>query len=287
MENGNRREEMIGFDFEYYKPDTIDEAIKLFNVLDSLGKKTIYYGGGSEFISMARTNNLYADAVIDIKGIEDCREYGMGGDNLVIGAGVTLTEIAEGNLFPLLSMAVKRIADHTMQGKITIGGNICGTIIYREAVLPLLVSDSKLILANKDGLREELVKDIFKGQLELNKGDLVVKIIVPGEFLDLPYLHVKRTKNEVIDYPLVSMVALKNEDKIHMAFSGLGDYPFRSYELEELLNSDTSPIEDKIQQAVDSIEDKINDALNGSKEYKKFMLYHVLNTALEDFQEEI
>jgi CO/xanthine dehydrogenase FAD-binding subunit len=273
---------MIGFNFEYYRPDTIDEAVKLFNDLDSLGKVTIYYGGGSEFISMARVNTAYADAVIDIKGIEECNQYKMDGDNLVIGAGVTLTKIAEGNLFPALSKAVKRIADHTMQGKITIGGNICGTIIYREAVLPLLVSDSRITLANRDGQREELLEDIFDERLKLNKGEMVVKITVPGAFLNLPYLHVKRTKNEVIDYPLISMVALKNKDKIHMAFSGLGNYPFRSYELEESLNSDISPKESKIQQAVRSIEDKINDSLSGSKEYKKFMLNDVLDTALKD-----
>ncbi|MDI9475290.1 MAG: FAD binding domain-containing protein [Natronincolaceae bacterium] len=276
---------MIGFDFEYYKPDTIDEAVKLFNDLDSLGKVTIYYGGGSEFISMARVSTAYADAVIDIKGIEECNQYKMDGDNLVIGAGVTLTDIAEGNLFPALSKAVKRIADHTMQGKITIGGNICGTIIYRETVLPLLVSDSRITLASKDGQREELLRDVFDERLKLNKGEMVVRITVPGEFLNLPYLHVKRTKNEVIDYPLISMVALKNKDKIHMAFSGLGNYPFRSFELEEALNSDISPKENKIQQAIGSIDDKINDSLTGSKEYKKFMLHHVLDTALKDFQE--
>lgn len=278
---------MIGFDFDYYKPDTVNEAVKLFSDLDLLGEKVIYFGGGSEFISMARMNNVYADAVIDIKGIEECNQYTMDGDNLIIGAGVNLTEIAEGNLFPLLSMAVKRIADHTMQGKITIGGNICGTIIYREAVLPLLVSDSKIVIANKDEQWEEPLIDIFDGRLKLNKGDMVVKIIVPGKFLGLPHLHVKRTKNETIDYPLVSMVALKDEAKIHMAFSGLGDYPFRSQELEEILNGKISPGEDKIQNAVDSIEDRINDALNGSKEYKEFMLYEMLDTALKDFQEGI
>lgn len=278
---------MIGFDFEYYKPSTVNEATNLYYILDTAGKKAIFYGGGSEFISMARMNNVYADAVIDIKGIKECNQYTMYGGDLVIGAGVTLTEIAEGNLFPLLSMAVKRIADHTMQGKITIGGNICGTIIYREAVLPLLVSESRIVLARRDGVREELLRDVFDGRLRLNKGEMVVNVIVPGEYLNLPHLHVKRTKIEVIDYPLISMVALKNGDKIQMAFSGLGDYPFRSNELEQILNKSISPKKNKIDRAVECIEDKISDALNGSKEYKEFMLSEILDTALKDFQEGI
>lgn len=276
---------MIGFNFQYYKPDTVEEAVRLFKDLDSSGKKAIYYGGGSEFISMARMNNVYADAVIDIKGIKECNEYKLEGDNLIIGAGVTLTKIAKGNLFPLLSLAVKRIADHTMQGKITIGGNLCGTIIYRESVLPLLVSESEVVIAGQSGQRKELLNDIFHERLQLDKGEMVVKIMVPKEFLSFPYLHVKRTKNEVIDYPLVSMSALKDKDKIKIALSGLGDYPFRSYEMENILNGDISPKDDKIQKAIDSIEDKIKSHMNGSKEYKEFMLYNVLDTALTDFGE--
>lgn len=285
MENCNGGRKMIGFNFEYYKPDTVAEAVKLFNDLESLGKKAIYYGGGSEFISMARMNNVYADAVIDIKGIKECNEYKLEGDNLIIGAGVTLTTIAEGDLFPLLSLAVKRIADHTMQGKITLGGNICGTIIYSESVMPLLISDSEVVIADKDGQRKELLKDIFRERLELKKGEMVVKIIVPKKFLDLPHLHVKRTKNEVVDYPLISMVAIKNKKKINMAFSGLGDYPFRSIELEDILNNGKLSDDKKLQKAVDSIADKITSSLSGSKEYKEFMLYNVLETALNDFKE--
>ena len=85
---------MIEFNIEYYKPDTVQEVLKLFNDLDLLGKKTIYHGGGSEFISIARMNNVYTDAVIDIKGIKECNEYKLEGENLIIGAGVTLSKIA-------------------------------------------------------------------------------------------------------------------------------------------------------------------------------------------------
>ena len=59
---------------------------------------------------------------------------------------VTLTNIAEKNYFPLLSLAVKRIADHTIQDKITLGGNLLGTIIYKEAILPLLLSNSRVVI---------------------------------------------------------------------------------------------------------------------------------------------
>lgn len=277
---------MIPFNFEYFRPNTVKEAIELFHKLKKLGKKPIYYGGGSEFISMARMNNVYTEAVIDIKGIQECNEYKIENDKLIIGAGVTLTKVAVEDLFPLLSMAVKRIADHTMQGKITIGGNICGTIVYREAVLPLLVSNSEVVIANKDGERIELLMDIFKERLQLETGEMLVKIIVPKKFLNFPHAHVKRTKNEVIDYPLVSMVALKHNGKINIAFSGLGDYPFRSIKLEKIMNDKEIENKIKITKAIDMVENKIKGNLSGSKEYKKFTLSHILDKALKTLQED-
>ena len=94
---------MIPFDFEYYKPETIEDATNLFCELDRLGKKPIYYGGGTEFISMARMHNIYTEAVIDIKGIPECNVYGLDKNQLIIGSAVTLTNIAGLNLFLYLA----------------------------------------------------------------------------------------------------------------------------------------------------------------------------------------
>ncbi|APQ73774.1 xanthine dehydrogenase [Clostridium botulinum] len=61
---------MIAFNFEYYKPDSLDEAVKLYKELSESGKEPLYYSGGTEIITMARRNDLVTKAVIDIKGIE-------------------------------------------------------------------------------------------------------------------------------------------------------------------------------------------------------------------------
>ena len=44
---------MIPFDFEYYRPDSISQAVDLFMSLTRQAKKPMYYGGGTEIISMA------------------------------------------------------------------------------------------------------------------------------------------------------------------------------------------------------------------------------------------
>lgn len=276
---------MIAFDFEYYKPDTVEEAIDLFKRLDSAGKKPIYYGGGTEFISMARMNNVYSEGVIDIKGIADCNTIELNGEELIVGSGVTLSKISESNYYPLLSLVVKRIADHTIQGKITLGGNLAGTIIYKEASLPLMLTDAQITIAGINGIRTVNINNFINKQVELSNGELIVKATIKKKYLNLPNIHVKRTKNEKIDYPLITTVAHKYKGKLNIGFSGLCEYPFRSKEMEDILNNDSYSKDNKIKKAIEKIPDAILTDLGGSGEYRRFMFEKVLHELLEEFQE--
>lgn len=278
---------MIGFDFEYYKPDTVEEAVELFKDLDSQGKKPIYYGGGTEFISMARMNNVYSEAVIDIKGISKCNTMKLDKERLLIGSGVTLTEIAESNHYPLLSLVAKRIADHTIQGKITLGGNIAGTIIYKETILPLLLSNAEVTIAGINGSKSISIGDFFDKDIKLAKGELIVSIAIKKEYLTLPSIHIKRTKNDKIDYPLITIVAHINKGKLNIAFSGLCKYPFRSSKMELVLNNKSYSLDEKINMSIKSIPGSILTDLGGSAEYREFMLGKMLEQLFNEFQEVI
>lgn len=275
---------MIGFNFEYYKPENVEEALELFKVLDSMGKKPIYYGGGTEFISMARMNNVYSKGVIDIKGIDECNTIILNESELIIGGGVTLTQIAESNYYPLLSLVVKRIADHTIQGKITLGGNLAGTIIYKESSLPLMLSNAEITIAGIDGMRNIKMKDLFNKKIKLFNGELIVKATIKKEYLSLPNIHVKRTKNEKIDYPLITIAAHKYKDDLNIAFSGLCEYPFRSIEMEDSLNNSSYSIDERISKAIEKIPDNILSDLSGSSDYREFILKKMLYQMFEELQ---
>ncbi|HCJ58205.1 MAG TPA: xanthine dehydrogenase, partial [Clostridiaceae bacterium] len=93
---------MIPYNFDYYRPDTIDEAVQIFKQLDRENKNPLYYGGGSEIISMARVHNIHTRAVIDLKAIPENNVLEFQGDKLVIGSSVTLSRISESKLYPLL-----------------------------------------------------------------------------------------------------------------------------------------------------------------------------------------
>jgi len=276
---------MIPFDFEYYRPDTMQEATDIFRQLESEGKTPVYYSGGTELISMARVGNVIFDAAIDIKNIPECRvlEYDQD-NNLVLGSALTLSEITESNQFPLLGKTAGRIADHTMQCKITLGGNLASTIIYRETVLPLLTAESRAVVASHDGLREYPINEIFNQRLNLEKGSFLVKIVTNRGFAESPYFHIKKTKNEKIDYPLLTTAGIKVGGMLRIAFSGLCSYPFRSMQIENILNG-TGSFEERADKIADTVSENILNDTSGSSEYRKFVLKNTIINVLETMKD--
>jgi aerobic carbon-monoxide dehydrogenase medium subunit len=138
---------MLSYDFDYYKPKTLMEAVELNQSLAQQGKEPMFFSGGTELITLGRINRAYTEAVIDLKGLVEAKMMGFDDDYLVLGSTLTLTEIEEANLFQLLTKTASEVADHTSRGKITLGGNICAQIFYREAVLPFLKYHSPSINA--------------------------------------------------------------------------------------------------------------------------------------------
>jgi CO/xanthine dehydrogenase FAD-binding subunit len=272
---------MIPFDFDYYLPDSVKEASDLYNELYAREMQPLYYSGGSEIISMARAGNIFTRAVIDLKNIPECNTFGIYEDNLVIGSCITLSNITEHNIFPLLSKTAGRIADHTNQCRITIGGNLSGTIIYRETALPLMLCDSTAVVAKSGELEEIPFGSIFNKKMLLKPGEFVVQLKVGTDYLQLPYIHVKKTKNEKIDYPLISVAAIRKDNRIRAAFSGVCPYPFRSSRMEDDLNGSGLTDIEKVDHALTHLPEHPMDDVYGSDRFRKFVLKNTLIDVLK------
>ncbi len=272
---------MIAYDFEYYRPDTLKQATDLFIKLNNESKSPIYYSGGTEFISMARMNNIFTKAVIDIKTIPECNILTKENRKVFIGSAVTLTQINESNIFPLLAKTASRIADHTIQDKVTLGGNICGTIIYRSAVLPLLLTDCTIMTYGPDGAKTHDIHNIFNERMLLGNGEFVVQAVINEDYVTMPYSHAKITKQEKIDYPLIESAAIRKNNEIRIAFSALCGFPFRSVKVEQVLNNKSFSPEDRLSKILCSLPGDILSDISGSAEYRRFVLGNVIQDTLE------
>ncbi|MBM7644214.1 xanthine dehydrogenase molybdenum-binding subunit [Scopulibacillus daqui] len=275
---------MIGFDFEYYRPKTLAEAVNFYHMLKERGKRPVYYSGGTELITMARLNQVIFGSVIDIKGIPDTWIYGYSEQDLIIGSSISLTDLEEDRDFPLLSQTAGRVADRTSRNKITIGGNICGKIIYREAVLPFLLADSRVLIAGRNGSRIVPISNIFEQEVQLAEDEWIVQFLTDRSILSLPFFTVKKRKLDVIDYPLLTLAAIKKDEHIRVAVSGLCAFPFRSEAIETILNNRSMPKELRIKEAVDRLPAPVLNDWIASAEYRRFVFQNTLMemfTALE------
>jgi len=275
---------MIPFSLIYCRPDSLKEAADIYQQLCAEGKAPVYYAGGSEIITMCRAGSIHPDAVIDIKNIPECTALAMDGQVLTIGAACTLNQIKESKLFSLLGLACGRIADHTNQCRITLGGNLCGTIIYRETSLPLLLSDADLVLYGEKGKRTVPFQSVFQGRMRLNSGEWVVQARIPGWALQARCAHMKITANEKIDYPLVDVAAIRKDDFLRTAFSGICSHPFRSEEMEAVLNDRSLPSHVRADKAANLLPEPAYGDVEGSGEYRVFVLQNTLRKLLEDWE---
>ncbi|ABX40449.1 FAD binding domain-containing protein [Lachnoclostridium phytofermentans] len=277
---------MIANDFIYCKPENRIEAIKAYKTL-SKEKKVFYYGGGSEIITMARAGSRMPDAVIDLKGIKECNQLELTDENLVIGGAVSLNAIEESGLFPLLGTTGSRIADHTNQCRITLGGNISGTIIYKETVLPLLLTDARIILYGPRGFRRITFKNAFDQEIKLRNGEFIYQIKIKKEMLSLPFTHVKKTAIEKIDYPLVTVCSITYENRLRFAISGLCPFPFRSLEIEKILNNEQLSLEEKLKKTHGILPESPITDYEGTGEYRLFVFDNIIKSILERRNDEV
>lgn len=277
---------MISFDFDYYRPSSVYEAVSLYHFLLNQGMQPLYYAGGTEIITMARINHLYTNAVIDLKGIPECNVLEFNNPYLVIGSMLTLTQLSEANPFPLLSQTAIETADQTTRNKITIGGNICGRIKYKEAILPFLLTDSQVIIASEHGIRQESIHTIFHKKLLLEPGEFIVQLLTPSIFLNLPYRSIKKRKIGHTGYPLLTVAALKVNTQIRFAFSGVCEYPFRSVRVEDELNNHSLALEVRSEHAVQQLPSPILDDVQGSAAYRRYQLQLTLQEILNELDGE-
>ena len=231
---------MIFHDLQYYQPSSIEEAVSVFFNLKEQGKKPMYYAGGTEIVSMARKGLLRPNALIDIKHIKECLLMEMDGNTLFYGSAVPLNFVAQSIQFPLLADVSKTIADHTIRNRLTLGGNICGRLPYKEAVLPFLLVPTTAVVASKEGLRREPLTSSFNKRLKLTEGEFLVQLIVDRTYASLPYSRIRNQRSGKVDYPLLHVAALYLEGETRIATSGLCSFPFRAHAVESALNDSSS-----------------------------------------------
>ncbi|MDY0405655.1 FAD binding domain-containing protein [Virgibacillus sp. 179-BFC.A HS] len=277
---------MISFDFLYFRPKSVHEALQIYQDLSHEGLQAVFYNGGTEIISRARAGEVQPDAVIDMKGIADCQGYRDEAEWITIGAAVTLSNITdEINCFPLMQRIAKEIATRNARNKISIAGNVLSSLNYREALLPFLLTDSVAVVAGPAGIKEENTAALFANGSRLEPGKLLVQFKTEKERAGANYFFKKKTKQSAVNYPIATLCAMKREGKITAGFSGICTFPFKDAKIDRILNDHALTISARAEEAIAHLPEKMVNDFHASAGYRHFVLEQLLIEMLEHFEE--
>jgi len=111
--------------FEYKAPATLAEAISL---KQEYGAQAMFVAGGTDLYPKMKRRQIEPQVVIGLGKIEELRSFS-NGQGATIGAGMTLTEVAEHALlrekYPALARAAALVSSPQLRNAGTIGGNLC------------------------------------------------------------------------------------------------------------------------------------------------------------------
>jgi xanthine dehydrogenase molybdenum-binding subunit len=266
---------MIPFELDYIRAESAAEAAEIWSREHAAGRKVRYFGGGTEFTTLAREHKIHADVVVDYKrapealvhggatdgGTADQSAAADGAGQFSWGAALRLNTIIDTNRCGLVSRCCAGVADRTVRNSITLGGNIAGMLPYREAVLPFLLFDGTMTTVGPAGEQTTPVAERFEEKLNVGEGELLLRLSLDGAVCDGVerdgvtvadrgwgpveawatgprggWYYTRRTREPRLDYPLVTLVLARLDGAWRLVSSGAIGYPLRQPAAETVLN---------------------------------------------------
>lgn len=168
---------------DYATPQSVADAVVL---LKEHGKNARVLSGGTDLIVQLREGRKQADLVVDVKRIPEVNELTYDPeDGLHIGAAVPCYRVYENHAiaraYPGLIDAVSLVGGIAIQGRASMGGNLCNASPAADTIPPLIVLGATCIIAGPKGVRKVAVEDFCTGpgQTVLKRGEFLVSFHIP------------------------------------------------------------------------------------------------------------
>ena len=167
---------------QYKAPTTVDQAVAL---LKNSGNASKVLAGGTDLLVQLRSGMIEPELIVDIKKIPEVRSILKEDGKFRVGAVVTGAELGEhGDLkaaWPGVVEAAELIGSTQIQGRASLGGNLCNASPAADAVPALVAAGAICMIAGPNGRRELPVGAICTGpgQTSLSPGEFVVSFLFP------------------------------------------------------------------------------------------------------------
>lgn len=141
--------------------------------------------GGTDLLVQVRAGLRQPTAYIDIKRIPELLDITMDGRELRLGAATSAAAICENallsRLWPGLAEAVHLIGSTQIQGRGSVGGNLCNASPAADTTCALIVNQAICVIAGPKGERQVPVESfcVAPGKTVLENGEFLVALRLP------------------------------------------------------------------------------------------------------------
>ena len=166
----------------YEAPETVEGAVAL---LAGASGEARVLAGGTDLLVQMRADVVDPALIVDIKRIAETRRVTEEKGGWRIGAAVTGAELKEHpqlkQIWPGVVEAANLIGSTQIQGRATLGGNLCNGSPAADSVPALVAAGAVATLAGPQGRRDLAVEDVMLAPrtLALRKGEILLSFLLP------------------------------------------------------------------------------------------------------------
>jgi carbon-monoxide dehydrogenase medium subunit len=168
---------------QYESPTTLEDAIDRLREADGAARML---AGGTDLLVQLRTGRVGPERVVDLKAIPELRGIEADGDGFRIGAAATGAEIGAHDAlraaWPGVVEATELIGSTQIQGRASLGGNLCNASPAADSVPALIAAGAECTVAGPAGRRRVPVEEIVTGPgtTSLAPAEIVVDFRLPA-----------------------------------------------------------------------------------------------------------
>jgi carbon-monoxide dehydrogenase medium subunit len=262
---------MIPASFDYFRPQSLEEAVGLLN---QHGEDAKVLAGGHSLIPAMKLRLAQPKVVIDIGRISDLSYIREQDGKIAIGAMTTHHAIETSSLLrekcPLLAEIAPHIGDAQVRNRGTIGGSLVHADPAADWPAAILVLDAELDVVGPNGSRPISAKKFFVDlfQTALQPNQILREIRVPATPRSVAYVKFAQRASGFAIAGVAVVVHASNRT-VNVGVTGVAAKPYRATAVEKSLEGQpltAESIADAARKAAHRI-DPLND-IHASAEYR-------------------
>ena len=154
-------------EYAYSAPATVDDAVGILEEHANNGRRAQVLAGGTDLIVQMRGTDREPRTIVDVKRLEETNRIDLGGGDIYIGAAISSAVLDENEelkeLFPGLLESAWLIGSTQIQGRATLGGNLCNASPAADTIPAMIANRGVCVIAGPGGQRQLPVERFCTG----------------------------------------------------------------------------------------------------------------------------